>query len=334
MSKFFYINKLPIKQLLILLVVTVALSLIGFNFSSSLAIAEPVYPELTDYVNDYASMFDETNKQNMRTVLEELEKDTSAQIFIATVENLQGVTVEEYAVKLFEKWGIGQAEKDNGVLILIAKQERSIRIEVGYGLEPVVTDAIAGRTINDIMIPNFKNGEFDAGTYEAVTYLAGLIAKDAGVSLKSLDQSGGSQEASTSSFLDKLNNNFDIKYFAFIFILFVSINTIVTASFAFIFVLFALIIIIVIIIKKRCPNCKKLRLKTIYKILKEATYIEQGLQLVIRDCSNCGFHDESEVIIPKKSRTSTGSSFDGSSSSSGLSGGGGSSGGGGASGKW
>jgi uncharacterized protein len=67
-------------------------------------------------------MFDDASKQSMRIVLEELESATTAQIFVATVDNLQGVSIEEYAVKLFEKWGIGQAEKDNGLLILIAKQ--------------------------------------------------------------------------------------------------------------------------------------------------------------------------------------------------------------------
>ena len=286
--------------------------------------AEPVYPELTDYVNDYASMFDDASKQSMRIVLEELESATTAQIFVATVDNLQGVSIEEYAVKLFEKWGIGQAEKDNGLLILIAKQERKIRIEVGYGLEPVITDAIAGRTINDIMTPRFKNGEFGLGTHEAVVHLADLISKDAGVSLTSLGQTGGSQETTAPS-----GDNFD-KYFGI-------------GCCSFVFILFSLIITIVTIIRKRCPNCKKLKLKTTYVILEEATYKESGLQLVKRNCSNCGFHDEKETKIPRKSRSSGGGSFGGSfggrgssggSSGGGFSGGGGSSGGGGASGGW
>jgi uncharacterized protein len=309
---------------LILFAVAVALFFAFLNISPSRSSAEPVYPELTDYVNDYASMFDEVNKQKMRAVIEELEDATTAQIFVATVDSLQGVSVEEYAVKLFEKWGVGQAEKDNGLLILIAKQERRFRIEVGYGLEPVITDSITGRTIDNIMTPRFKKDEFGLGTYEAVAYLAGLIAKDAGVSLTSLGQISESQETAAPS---RGSSNY-VGIFCC----------------SLVFVFFSLIITIVAIVKKRCPNCKKLKLKTIYKVLKEATYKESGLQLVIRDCSNCGFHDEKETKIARKSRSGGGGFWAGGGGSSGGGfsgggggfggGGGGSSGGGGASGGW
>ena len=299
------------------------LFIVTFFLMVSPASGEPIYPELKDYVNDYASMFDGTNIQKMDTLLQELEKATTAQIFVATVDSLQGTTIEEYAVKLFEKWGIGQAEEDNGVLILLTKQERGVRIEGGYGLEPVITDAIAGRTINNIMVPRFKKGDFGLGTYEAVAYLSSLIAKDTGVSLNALEH------YSTSGVVIG-------KYLIFI-------------GLAAFFILFAgcFTAIYFILSKRRlkrlCPNCKTPNLKTTYKILKEATYIAPGWQLIIMDCSHCGFHDEKEVEIPRRSYSSGSSWSSGSSSShsSGSSsgggfsgGGGGSSGGGGASGSW
>jgi len=295
--------------------------MVTFFLMFSPASCEPIYPDLKDYVNDNASMLDGTNIQKMRTLLQELEKTTTAQIFVATVDSLQGVTIEEYTVKLFEKWGIGQAEEDNGVLILLTKQEREVRIEVGYGLEPVITDAVAGRTINNIMVPHFKKGEFGIGTYEAVAYLSSLIAKDSGVSL--------SAQKTASKVVT-------VKYLIFLgigafFILF-------SGCFAVFYIIFS---------KRRakrlCPKCKTYNLKTTYKILKEPTYIAPGWILIIRDCSKCGFHDEKEVEIPRRTHSSGSSRSSGSSSShsSGSSsgggfsgGGGGSSGGGGASGSW
>ena len=95
---------------------------------------------------------------------------------MGTVENLQGITIEEYAVELFEKWGIGKKDEDNGLLILVAVEEREVRIEVGYGLEGVITDLEAGNIINDIMVPNFKNGEFGKGIYESVVVVSSQIS--------------------------------------------------------------------------------------------------------------------------------------------------------------
>ncbi len=94
---------------------------------------------------------------------------------VLTVENLQGLDRETYAVEIFEEWGIGKKDKDNGLLILVALEEREYRIEVGYGLEPIITDAMAGRIGRDKMVPYFKEDNYGQGIYEAVVDIRGFV---------------------------------------------------------------------------------------------------------------------------------------------------------------
>ncbi|MBU4293636.1 MAG: TPM domain-containing protein, partial [Actinobacteria bacterium] len=101
--------------------------------------AEPNYPNYSSYINDFVGMMDSSWKDKAEELAQKVENDTTCQIAVAIVPTLQGISQEEYAVKLFEKWGIGKADKDNGVLILISPEgvtgNRPLRIEVGYGLE-------------------------------------------------------------------------------------------------------------------------------------------------------------------------------------------------------
>jgi len=132
-------------------------------------------PNPTGYVNDGAGMLSADFRQELETNLSEFEKETEAEIAIATVENLQGTTVEDFAVQLFEKWGIGKTDEDNGLLLLIAQEERKMRIEVGYGLEPLITDGRAGRIIRDQMTPAFKEEDYDQGVSLAVAQIQEYI---------------------------------------------------------------------------------------------------------------------------------------------------------------
>ena len=92
-----------------------------------------------------------------------LERDTSAEVAVVTIETLGGHPIEEYAAGLFERWGIGKKDKDNGVLFLVAYDESELRIEVGYGLESVITDGRAGRILDREVIPRFRDGDYDEG---------------------------------------------------------------------------------------------------------------------------------------------------------------------------
>lgn len=110
-------------------------------------------------------------ENQLEASLENFEKETSHEIAVATVNSLQEVTIEEFAVELFAEWGIGKKGADNGVLILVAPNERSARIEVGYGMEGALTDAKSSEIMQNILIPAFKGGDFSGGIAEAANII-------------------------------------------------------------------------------------------------------------------------------------------------------------------
>jgi len=141
---------------------------------------EPVYPDYKGFVNDFAGVIDASTRQKMEGLCQALEKKTSAELAIVAVNTVEPLDSKEYAVKLFEKWKIGKKGKDNGILILLAMEEKRIEIEVGYGLEGVIPDAQAGGILDKYAVPFFKEGKFGEGLYSTATALADRIAKDAG----------------------------------------------------------------------------------------------------------------------------------------------------------
>ena len=142
--------------------------------------AKPLLAELpgpSGYVNDFAKVLDAKTKNYLEATISAFEKKTGNEIAVATVPSLDDTPVEDYAVRLYEKWGIGKKGKDNGVLILVAPTQRKMRIEVGYGLEGIINDAMAGRIIRQKMIPFFKEGNYSAGILEGTLTTIALIAK-------------------------------------------------------------------------------------------------------------------------------------------------------------
>jgi uncharacterized protein len=119
-------------------------------------------------INDFAAILFPSELEALNNQLLKYEKESSTQIAVVTVESLGGLSVEMYANKLFNQWGIGQKGADNGILLLIAKSDRKMRIEVGYGAEPYVTDAEAARIIDRILTPHFKRAEFGEGIELAI----------------------------------------------------------------------------------------------------------------------------------------------------------------------
>jgi uncharacterized protein len=142
------------------------------------------YPSPTGYVNDFANILSPGDIARLNSEIAAIEKATTVEIAIVTIDTLQGVSVEEYAVKLFEKWGIGKKSNDNGLLILVAKNEREYRIETGYGLEGTINAARSGRIGRETIEPNFKKGEYGRGLYEAVLEVKGLVENDPSVVAK------------------------------------------------------------------------------------------------------------------------------------------------------
>jgi uncharacterized protein len=120
-------------------------------------------PGPTGYVNDFAGVFDAETAAALEDALRLAEEETSAEIVAVTVPDLGGTTIEDYAVRLFEQWGIGKSEDDNGVLLIMALEEREVRIEVGYGLEGAITDGRAGRILDEAVLPEFRDGNYALG---------------------------------------------------------------------------------------------------------------------------------------------------------------------------
>ena len=140
-------------------------------------------PRPDGYVNDFARILDESVESDLEHYLTTLERDTSAEVAIATIDSLDGLTVEQYANRLFEEWGIGKRQKDNGVLMLIAPNEREVRIEVGYGLEGTLPDGLAGDIIRNEIIPAFKANDFPRGVGRGVERIARILRRDPNASM-------------------------------------------------------------------------------------------------------------------------------------------------------
>jgi uncharacterized protein len=119
------------------------------------------YPQPEGYVNDFANILSENAKSSLEARLSLLEKETSAEVAFVSVETLGNTTLEEYAAGLFQDWGIGKKGKDNGVLFLVSLLEGDLRIEVGYGLESIITDGRAGRILDQDVVPFLDKGEID-----------------------------------------------------------------------------------------------------------------------------------------------------------------------------
>ncbi len=132
-------------------------------------------PPATGYVVDRAGLLSPGTRLKLEQFLENFEKSDSTQLAVLTIPSLEDEALESYAIKVAETWGIGQKEKDNGALLLVAKAERKVRIEVGYGLEGRLTDLLAGRIIDYEITPRFKQGDFDGGILAGVASMAEAV---------------------------------------------------------------------------------------------------------------------------------------------------------------
>jgi uncharacterized protein len=134
----------------------------------SCALEVPEWPHA--YVTDQANLLTPDTKAKLERALASYELQTTHQVLLVTLPSLEGDSLEDFSIRLAEAWKAGQKGQDNGVILLIFRDDRRMRIEVGYGLEGVLPDALAGQIINRLVVPNFKNGEFEKGI------LAGLQA--------------------------------------------------------------------------------------------------------------------------------------------------------------
>jgi len=174
--------------------VTSPMKKVGFYFLSAvllfsiicIPISAQKLPRPIGYVNDFAGVIDEGSKQQIEGLAGALREKTGAEIAVVTVDTIAPYeSIEEYSVELASQWGIGKKGEDTGILILLAMQERKIRIEVGYGLEGIIPDGLAGEIVDRSILPSLKIGNYGEGMLKGVEAVSGIIAKEYNVDLGS-----------------------------------------------------------------------------------------------------------------------------------------------------
>ncbi len=166
----------------------------SFVLLASFAAAQ-TFPRATGRVNDFANVIDPAVEAEIDHRLDLLEQKTSSEIAVATIQSLGGTSSSDYANRLFKEWGVGQAKTDNGVLVVIAIDDRDMAIEVGYGLEGVLPDGLAGQIIREDFTPRFKEGDYSGGIRSGVLRLADVVEKQQVLTpeqLAQFNETGGS----------------------------------------------------------------------------------------------------------------------------------------------
>jgi len=135
----------------------------------------------------------------LNVYLKELEQKTTAQVLVLTVQSLDGQSIEEFSFNTKEKWKLGQKDKDNGVLIVVAVKDRKYRLEIGYGLESVLPDSMVGTIGREYLVPYFRKGDYGSGIYTATVVVANTIASHEGVQIAGIPGVRGTRNDHTSS---------------------------------------------------------------------------------------------------------------------------------------
>lgn len=158
------------------------LLVVGLVLGASAPAAAREVPRLSSWVSDQAEIVPDSTERRLEETLARFEEETGSQVVVLTIESLEGEVLEDYSYRVASENGIGREEEDDGVLLLIAVQDRKLRIEVGYGLEGELTDLEAGRIIRNVITPRFKQGDFGAGVEDGVSaILATLRGEEAAV---------------------------------------------------------------------------------------------------------------------------------------------------------
>lgn len=161
------------------LVLVAVLAVVTQCFITGRAHAQPNYPDLTGRIVDQAGLLSAADEAQIETELATLEGTSTDQLAIVTVTSLEGYSIEDYAIGLARKWGIGQKDKDNGVVLLVAPNERKVRIEVGRRLEPMLTDTLSKLIIQNAILPGFRRGDFAGGIKAGVRDIKDVLLGDA-----------------------------------------------------------------------------------------------------------------------------------------------------------
>src|SRR6056297_3571394 len=163
-------------------------------------------PDYRGFVNDFAGVIDSDSAGKIEAVARKVQETTGAEIAVVTIDTVDPYAdVDQYSIELAEQWQVGQEGEDNGIIFLMALEERQVRMEVGYGLEGAIPDGRAGEILDEAVLPNLKEGKFGTGFLAGTIEVAHEIAREYNVELGSLEappmpaQSGGSASSGSSS---------------------------------------------------------------------------------------------------------------------------------------
>lgn len=143
--------------------IVAAIILFGAVTLAGAAAEEPRFPAFTGYVVDEAGILSSSTRGQLTQALGDFQRASHRQVVVATVKSLQGYPIEDYGYRLGRAWGVGDKSKDTGAILLVAPAEKKVRIEVGYGLEGELTDAVSKQIIEQIILPAFRGGDFNRG---------------------------------------------------------------------------------------------------------------------------------------------------------------------------
>ena len=180
------------KQLLLFLLLVCQMVFVPLQTGAAVRI--PPRPTSGIYVQDLAGVLSRNTRETISACSTALERKTKAQIVVLTVPGTEGQSLEEYGLTVLRQWGIGDKEKNNGVLLLLAVKDRKRRIEVGYGLEGALPDGLTGRIQDRDMLPYFRQGEYDRGILNGYTALLETVLEEYKLSFEDL-QAGKEQPA-------------------------------------------------------------------------------------------------------------------------------------------
>ena len=167
--------------------------IIGFLLIAGQLLFAVKLPELKMMINDNAGILSANQEQELEKMLRQTELSKSAEIALLTVSDLGGLTIEDYSMRVVEKWKLGKKDRDNGVLLLVSINDRKVRLEVGYGLEGLLTDAKSSYIINQIIIPEFRKGNYYTGIKTGLIAVSGLINGSYEISASELERYQKSQ---------------------------------------------------------------------------------------------------------------------------------------------
>jgi uncharacterized protein len=304
--------------------------------SAAVLAADIAVPYLTGRVVDEANILSQPARDRLTAALKAHETATTNQIVVLTVPSIGQVSVEEYALKVFEAWKLGQKGKDNGVLVVVAPRDRKMRIEVGYGLEGTLPDGAAGEIIRTWMTPAFKAGNYDKGIEDGAAAIVARLEGRGGP----IDRVPAAAPASSGGGSDFKPMPAKVAFFVGTFIFgilgiftTVGIFTPGVGWFLYVFLIPFWTIFPMIVIGPRNTVVLLVTYLVLFPVLKLRLRKKEWYKKAARELKSSGRTTIGGFTVSSRGSSSSGSSWSSSSSGS-FSGGGGSSGGGGASGSW